>query len=82
MALEIRPCCENCGRDLEPGSPEAYICSLECTYCVQCASDRLGHACPNCGGELVRRPIRPEAMLKKFPASTVRVVRPAVPATE
>ena len=33
-------------------------------------------ACPNCGGELVRRPRRPAAKLGKFPASTERVYKP------
>ena len=31
--------------------------------------------CPNCGGELVRRPIRPAEKLAKFPASTERKVK-------
>jgi hypothetical protein len=75
MALEIRPCCEHCGRDVHPGSPEVYICSFECTYCHSCAATRLGFTCPNCHGELVRRPIRPPAMLSKYPASTRRIVR-------
>jgi len=30
--------------------------------------------CPNCGGELVRWPVRPPATLAKYPASTERVV--------
>ena len=32
--------------------------------------------CPNCGGELVRRPVRPAAKLATHPASTLRVVKP------
>jgi hypothetical protein len=36
----------------------------------------LGGICPNCGGELVRRPVRPEAKLAANPASTKRVVKP------
>ena len=28
--------------------------------------------CPNCGGELVRRPVRPAKWLLKYPASTER----------
>jgi uncharacterized protein len=35
----------------------------------------LGGRCPNCGGELVARPRRPEAKLAKFPASTKRIVK-------
>jgi len=81
MALELRPNCECCDRDLPPNSEEAYICTFECTYCFDCASEKLGFVCVNCGGELTRRPIRPEAKLVKNPASTVRVVRaePCVP---
>ncbi|MBI5693256.1 MAG: DUF1272 domain-containing protein [Verrucomicrobia bacterium] len=75
MPLELRPNCECCDRDLPPDSREAYICSFECTYCLECASVRLGFRCANCGGELVRRPIRPAAKLAGNPASTVRVRR-------
>ncbi|PPQ36659.1 DUF1272 domain-containing protein [Rhodopila globiformis] len=75
--LELRPNCECCDRDLPPDSLEARICSYECTFCADCAGDRLGGICPNCGGELVCRPIRPPAMLAKHPASTKRVLKPA-----
>lgn len=81
MALELRPNCECCDRDLPPASQDAYICTYECTFCVTCATDKLHWVCANCGGELVRRPIRPEAKLVKDPASTRRVLRsePCVP---
>ncbi|MCA1613882.1 MAG: DUF1272 domain-containing protein, partial [Acidobacteria bacterium] len=36
---------------------EAYVCSYECTFCAGC-SRAAGNVCPNCGGELVRRPRR------------------------
>ncbi len=71
--LDMRPNCECCDRDLAPGSGEAYICSFECTYCAACAEGVLGGACPNCGGELLRRPRRPVASLARHPASTIRV---------
>jgi hypothetical protein len=58
-ALELRPNCELCDRDLPPASTEARICSNECTWCADCADNVLMNVCPNCGGELVRRPIRP-----------------------
>ena len=77
MALELRPNCECCDRDLPPDSREAYICTFECTYCLSCASDKLAFRCANCGGELVRRPIRPAAKLVNNPASTTRVLRSA-----
>lgn len=70
--LEPRPNCECCDQDLPPESPEAYICSFECTFCIDCVSQRLDGHCPNCGGELVRRPIRPAAALLRHPASTLR----------
>jgi hypothetical protein len=78
--LELRPNCECCDRDLPPDSREALICSFECTWCRDCAATRLpGGVCPNCGGELVARPVRPAAKLAKFPAGSVRK-RSALPA--
>lgn len=75
--LELRPNCECCNQDLPPDSAQALICSFECTFCQQCSDQRLHGTCPNCGGELVRRPIRPTSKLLKFPASTERVLKPA-----
>jgi hypothetical protein len=72
--LEMRPGCECCDRDLPPDSPEARICTFECTFCAECA-ERLGK-CPNCGGELVARPVRPASLLAKYPASRSRVFAP------
>jgi len=74
--LELRPNCECCDRDLPPASPDAVICTFECTFCRDCARDVLRGVCPNCGGELVVRPRRPAALLAKYPASTKRVLRP------
>ncbi|WP_313198343.1 DUF1272 domain-containing protein [Rhizobium sp.] len=75
MALELRPNCECCDKDLAPDCREAMICTFECTFCADCATDVLGGICPNCSGELVRRPIRPAAALVCNPASTVRVLK-------
>lgn len=75
MALELRPNCECCDRDLPPESPDAMMCSFECTFCVDCATATLGGKCPNCRGELVRRPVRPAAALLNNPASTRRVLK-------
>lgn len=75
--LELRPCCECCGRDLPPESDQAVICSFECTFCADCAQNQLNHRCPNCQGNLVARPIRPASMLGKYPPSTKRVVKEA-----
>lgn len=74
--LQLRPGCECCNRDLPPASTLAMICSFECTFCSDCAGGVLGGKCPNCGGELVRRPIRPADKLARFPASTERVYKP------
>lgn len=74
--LELRPNCECCNKDISPNSANVYICSLECTFCEECARERLGFACPNCGGELLRRPVRPNRYLRKYPPSTKRVYQP------
>ncbi|WP_027016675.1 DUF1272 domain-containing protein [Comamonas composti] len=71
--LELRPNCECCDKDLPAASAEARICSFECTFCADCAETVLQGICPNCGGELVARPRRPDGKLAKFPASVQRV---------
>jgi uncharacterized protein len=74
--LALRPNCECCDKDLAADASDALICSFECTFCADCAKHRLpGHKCPNCGGELVRRPVRPASKLAANPASTQRVLR-------
>jgi len=75
--LQLRPNCECCDRDLSAASLEAMICSFECTFCSACARELLHGKCPNCQGELVRRPVRPVAALAKYPASSERVKREA-----
>ena len=74
--LQLRPSCECCDRDLAPDSPDARICSFECTFCVSCAAERLNGTCPNCGGELTPRPRRPASKLVASPPSTQRVFKP------
>lgn len=54
MALQMRDECEHCHAQVTPDG-EAFICAFECTFCRDCA-DSMQHVCPNCGGELVRRP--------------------------
>lgn len=73
--LELRPNCECCDKDLPPDSNEAVICTFECTFCVSCAKNILEQQCPNCGGNLVQRPVRPPSLLKANPASTKRVLK-------
>ena len=59
MALELRPSCEMCDRDLPPHAMAARICTYECTFCAACAEGPLRNVCPNCGGGFAPRPIRP-----------------------
>ena len=79
MALELRPNCEYCDRDLPPASPLARICSYECTFCADCVEHRLHNVCPNCGGGFAPRPIRPATAwrpglsIAQRPPSTRRV---------
>lgn len=74
--LLMRPNCECCGTGLPAESNNALICSFECTYCIDCVIERLDGTCPNCRGELVKRPPRPAAMLEMYPASAERIVKP------
>jgi hypothetical protein len=59
MALELRPNCEYCDKDLPPHAVEARICTYECTFCADCVETKLSNVCPNCGGGFAPRPIRP-----------------------
>ena len=80
--LELRPTCENCNRALPPDSPDARICSYECTFCVTCVERILDNVCPNCGGGFAARPVRPsrnwkgDNFLGKDPASVTIRHRP------
>jgi uncharacterized protein len=80
--LELRPTCENCNVPLPPDSPEARICTYECTFCAPCVDDLLHNVCPNCGGGFVPRPVRPATNWKDGnylganPASTTEKHRP------
>ncbi|CCD99570.1 DUF1272 domain-containing protein [Bradyrhizobium sp. STM 3809] len=59
MALQLRPNCEYCDKDLPPSATDARICSYECTFCADCVETKLSNVCPNCGGGFAPRPIRP-----------------------
>ncbi len=74
--LEIRPNCEHCNKDLPNESTSALICTFECTFCEECATDVFKNKCPNCGGGFTKRPIRPKKYLKKYPPSTKRIFKP------
>ena len=56
--LAMKEQCERCGRELPLSSGDARICSFECTFCADCADGPLANTCPNCGGNLERRPAR------------------------
>ena len=77
--LEIRPNCELCDRDLPPASPDARICTYECTFCADCVETVLENVCPNCGGGFEKRPIRPRTTRRPgvgvdhHPASATRI---------
>ncbi len=73
--LDMRPDCERCGVDLPAHQHGAFICSMECSFCAECA-DAMDERCPNCGGELTDRPTRAKAMHEKYPPSTVRKFAP------
>jgi hypothetical protein len=76
--LDLRPNCELCDRDLPPDSPDARICTYECTFCAECVETVLQNVCPNCGGGFQPRPIRPrtawrdETSLEHDPPSDAR----------
>lgn len=74
--LDLRPGCERCDRDLPADQPGAMICSFECTFCTPCNDQTLKGTCPNCGGDLVPRPLRTGQSLKNFPASQKRIYKP------
>jgi uncharacterized protein len=79
MALQLRPNCEYCDKNLPPDATDARICSFECTFCADCVEMKLHNVCPNCGGGFERRPIRPATEWRpgvsrlKQPASEQRV---------
>ena len=54
--LKMKTSCEKC-RAVLAQTAVAYICSFECTFCEPC-THQMGNICPNCNGELVRRPTR------------------------
>lgn len=52
----MKTACEKCAAPLDHLA-EACICSFECAFCHPC-TEQMEARCPNCGGELVRRPRR------------------------
>ena len=74
--LELRPNCECCNKDLPPDAADAMICTYECTFCRDCVETHLKGVCPNCGGNLQSRPVRPAIKLLKDPPSSKRIFKP------
>jgi uncharacterized protein len=56
LGLEMKNTCERCTAALAENDT-AFICVYECTFCQDCTED-MNNICPNCGGELVRRPMK------------------------
>ncbi|MCA0969335.1 DUF1272 domain-containing protein [Halobacillus litoralis] len=52
MSLQMKNTCEACFQSI---TEDAYICVHECTFCAPC-TNLMEMVCPNCSGELVRRP--------------------------
>jgi hypothetical protein len=73
MALKMKASCEKCGAALgaEAG---AYVCSFECTFCPAC-TEAMSAVCPNCGGELVRRPRRTKSLVAVAAQAPARLWR-------
>ncbi|MDP6377396.1 MAG: DUF1272 domain-containing protein [Pseudomonadales bacterium] len=61
---------------MPPDAVNVVICSFECTFCSDRAQGVLGGRCPKRGGNFQPRPIRPTALLERFPASTERIYNP------
>lgn len=79
--LEVRPICEHCAKPLPNGSPDAMICTFECTFCAYCVKDVLQNVCPNCGGGFEKRPTRPTRCVtvncvENYPLQTEKRHRP------
>ena len=58
--LDMKEECQSCKSPLAHDQ-SVYICSYECTFCARCVRGPIGRICPNCGGELTRRPRRTDS---------------------
>lgn len=74
--LELKPNCENCGKQLPNQSTEAMICTFECTFCSNCVNNVLHNVCPNCGGGFEKRPSRPSRLLSKYAPGNKVLIQP------
>lgn len=48
----MKSTCEKCEKAI---TGDAFICLYECTFCLECTFE-MSYICPNCSGELVKRP--------------------------
>ncbi len=71
--LSMKSDCERCGVALTADG-DAFICSFECTFCPECTTS-LAHVCPNCSGELVRRPRRVRKVASVLTSNVLRRLR-------
>ncbi|HYA54139.1 MAG TPA: GNAT family N-acetyltransferase [Thermoplasmata archaeon] len=73
--MERRSECGRCGTSLGEDA-SAYVCAKDSTFCPTCYR-RLRYLCPDCGGELVRRPKpgpAPSVAFGSLPPSDPRIV--------
>lgn len=70
MDLDMKTHCERCEGPTFSDAP-AYVCSYGCTFCPSCAVE-LKCTCPNCTGELLRRPRRPPSFSGRDEADSNR----------
>ena len=61
--LKMKKKCESCEQQTDQQSL-AFICSYECTFCASCSENKHQYICPNCQGELVKRPTRISSPIK------------------
>ena len=57
MPLEMREACERCAAPLPKDTPDARICSYECTFCAPCTEEMNG-ALPQLRRRICPRPRR------------------------
>ncbi|NRA22988.1 MAG: DUF1272 domain-containing protein [Oleispira sp.] len=67
--LKMRKNCERCGIPT-PAKDLVFICSFECNFCQDC-NEKLQSICPNCDGELVKRPTR----VRSVPDVTLSLIK-------
>lgn len=72
--LKMKSTCERCQAEAAPDAPAVYICSFECTFCEPCA-ESMHRICPNCSGELLRRPRRTRSVADVAASQVVTRVR-------